>query len=357
MSKIDSQPKVTASICGQPADKNDNSAAAMPSEFQRIYRNDIVDGLLVRDGIPNRASISASIDNYTILDGLREIPFSAFDPLGKLSYYSKSEERRTKQLADEIVVSGEINPLIVVIDKEGPYVLEGGHRFDALRELGKASFPALVVLDNDSLDELAALENDGDQIDTPSFQKWFDNSKVIDVAGNPLMLYHGTNRQFSEFDLSHCGDNFTAAKEAFFFTPTRWVAQQMADLATETTDDEVAGEPTVMCVYLSLQNPYVKDFRGRKVNIKSEIKKAKAGGHDGLILISAQDGLPACPETQYIAFHPSQIRIISHANSLQPPNTAAPAGQDANLAFLQAQQAMRAIEVMTKGKEQKVALC
>lgn len=110
-----------------------------------------VDGRVVRDGIPNRSSIAASLDNYEVLPSIREVPFSAFDQLGPLSYYSTSEEKRTKALATQIRQSGEINPLIMVEDVEGPYVLEGGHRFDALRELGARSFPALVVLDLNSL--------------------------------------------------------------------------------------------------------------------------------------------------------------------------------------------------------------
>ena len=117
---------------------------------------DMVDGLLVRDEIPNQGSIGSSIDDYTVLRGIREIPLTAFTQLPKLKYYSISEEARTKRLAEQIKASGEINPLIVVIDKEGPYVLEGGHRFDALREIGKTSFPALVVLDNESLNEPTA---------------------------------------------------------------------------------------------------------------------------------------------------------------------------------------------------------
>lgn len=68
-----------------------------------------------------------------------------------LRYYSASEERITKDLAEQILLSKEVDPLIVVEDAEGPYILEGAHRFDALRELGAKSFPALVVLDLDSL--------------------------------------------------------------------------------------------------------------------------------------------------------------------------------------------------------------
>ena len=110
-----------------------------------------VDGRAVRDSIPNRSSISSSLDNYEVLPGVREVPLSAFDQLGPLSYYSTSEEKRTKSLASQIRASGEINPLIVVEDADGPYVLEGAHRFDALRELGARAFPALVVLDLNSL--------------------------------------------------------------------------------------------------------------------------------------------------------------------------------------------------------------
>lgn len=111
----------------------------------------VADGRIVRDSIPNRASIGAELANYEVLPGVREVPFSAFTLMGPLSYYSVSEKRRTQDLAGKIRSSGEISPLIVVEDSQGPYVLEGGHRFDALRELQARSFPALVVVDLDSL--------------------------------------------------------------------------------------------------------------------------------------------------------------------------------------------------------------
>jgi hypothetical protein len=109
-----------------------------------------VDGRIVLEEIPNLDSIAASLDNYEVLPGIRVVPFSAFTQMGPLRYYSASEERKTKALAQEIAESGEIKPLIVVEDAEGPYILEGGHRFDALRELEAKSFPALVVLDLDN---------------------------------------------------------------------------------------------------------------------------------------------------------------------------------------------------------------
>jgi len=126
-----------------------DSSRSIRDKYKRAKT--LVDGRVVRDSIPNRASIEAGLNNYEILPGVREVPFSAFTQIEPLRYYSTSEEKRTKSLATEIGRSGEINPLIVVEDAEGPYILEGGHRFDALRELGARSFPALVVLDLDSL--------------------------------------------------------------------------------------------------------------------------------------------------------------------------------------------------------------
>src|SRR3972149_1681749 len=87
-----------------------------------------VDGLIVREEIPNLDSIAASLGNYEILPGIRVVPFSAFIQMGPLRYSSAAEERRTKALARKIEESGEINPLIVVEDAQGPYILEGGHR-------------------------------------------------------------------------------------------------------------------------------------------------------------------------------------------------------------------------------------
>lgn len=112
--------------------------------------SEFVDGRKVLSNVPNTSSISASLNEYDALQGIREVPFSAFPDMGDLRYYSPEEEQRTKLLARAIKNSGEISPLIVVVDEQGPYILEGAHRFDALRELGASSFPALVVLDTES---------------------------------------------------------------------------------------------------------------------------------------------------------------------------------------------------------------
>ena len=105
-----------------------------------------VNGLSVMGSVDNTNSISSSLENYYVYSGIREFPMSDF---GEGGSYSTSENERSKKLAEEIKMSKQISPLIVVVDEEGPYILEGSHRFDALYLLGIKSFPALLVLDQD----------------------------------------------------------------------------------------------------------------------------------------------------------------------------------------------------------------
>ena len=107
-----------------------------------------VDGLKVRSEIPNTESISATFTDYSEFPGIREIPMSKFGG-PKSVFYATNDFEKSRSLAEKIKESGEINPLIIAVDKDGPYILEGAHRFVALHYLGKKSFPALVVMDED----------------------------------------------------------------------------------------------------------------------------------------------------------------------------------------------------------------
>ena len=115
--------------------------------FNVVQPGDKVSGLTVREDVPNMSSISASLDDYEILSGIREVPRSAFDKeyLDSLSF--ESLDKRTKDLAEQIKQSKEINPMIVGVDSKGAYIIEGGHRFDALMSQDTKSIPAVVVID------------------------------------------------------------------------------------------------------------------------------------------------------------------------------------------------------------------
>jgi len=108
-----------------------------------------VSGLNVSQGpVPNTSSISSSLTDYEILPGLRMVPLSAFDVTdAKDLFYAANDIARVDNLAKQIAYNKKITPLIVVHDKDGAYILEGGHRLAALKKLGITHFPALVVVD------------------------------------------------------------------------------------------------------------------------------------------------------------------------------------------------------------------
>ncbi len=103
-----------------------------------------VSALIVRNEIDNVGSISSTFDagRYVVLPAVRAVPLSVFDlepPCGR-------ELLRIQSLAQQIQESRSITPLIVVVDEQGPYILEGAHRVDALFMLRRKYLPALVVV-------------------------------------------------------------------------------------------------------------------------------------------------------------------------------------------------------------------
>ena len=156
----------------------------------------VVDGRTVRNDVPNTSSISASLTDYEELPGIREVPMSDFELTGKT--YDSAGNSRIKQLASQISESKEITPLIVVVDAEGSYILEGAHRADALYNLGAKSFPATVVIDKSNPPKAARVsppvspKAEGEKLaETPGrLPESFDNTppevatKVKDEAEN-----------------------------------------------------------------------------------------------------------------------------------------------------------------------------
>lgn len=119
----------------------------------RVRPGDLVDGRRARGKLANRSSI----ESHMAMRGVREVPMSFFTNPGESPaklidrfFYAKDDKDRVRALAKRIQRNNRISPLIVAIDKEGPYVLEGGHRIAALGQLGAKSFPALVVTETGS---------------------------------------------------------------------------------------------------------------------------------------------------------------------------------------------------------------
>jgi hypothetical protein len=152
------------------------------------------------------------------------------------------------------------------------------------------------------------------QIDTPEFKKWFGDSKVVDGNGRPLVVYHGTNKKFTVFDINKAGGNYkhVASKAGFFFVSSKQSAKFYAE---DVRDEQEAGRARVVSAYLSLQNPLVikapdttlpeMHFDDRNAEF---LRRARVGGHDGIIVNGVEAYDDGAPRSVYIAFRPEQIK-------------------------------------------------
>jgi hypothetical protein len=92
---------------------------------------------------------------------------------------------------------------------------------------------------------------------TDAFKRWFGNSKVVNKNGEPLVVYHGTNKTqngdaFTQFDTY--GANYGLFGLGSYFTDN-------SDVASSYTKKGAGKELTVYPVYLSIQNPIDMDAK------------------------------------------------------------------------------------------------
>lgn len=181
-----------------------------------------------------------------------------------------------------------------------------------------------------------AIADRQDQTETPAFKKWFGESKVVDSAGKPLVVYHGTTRGlFSEFKLHE-----RSRSNGFVFTSDRNLALTYS--GQDNSAEPGQRNPTKSGVYetfLSLQNPKVIDWEGKHFSenggTDAAIQKARDEGYDGLIMRSVDDAgmykgmmlnRAAIPDGTgvsdlYVTFRPEQIKSATgNRGTFDPSN-------------------------------------
>ena len=137
--------------------------------------------------------------------------------------------------------------------------------------------------------------------DTKEFKQWFGDSKVVDENGNPLVVYHGTGKDFSEF-------KYDPKKALGIWTSSDpKVASEYADIS-----GRYVGHPSVMPLYLSLKNPATrKDYLETRNIAQAQSEKTGWGDHDArhrkLLQDRGFDGVNL-GEGVYIAFEPNQLK-------------------------------------------------
>lgn len=85
--------------------------------------------------------------------------------------------------------------------------------------------------------------------ESAAFKRWFGDSKVVDAEGKPLVVYHGTDAEFTAFSKDKVGSNtgFDNSRLGFFFIADKGLASQFAK--------DTSGGSRVMAAYLSIQKP------------------------------------------------------------------------------------------------------
>ena len=135
----------------KPLNNPANTLEKMSPWFIKYPKADkVVDGLSVGKEVKNMSSIPASFEKYEVEKGIKSVPMSDFPASNPYQMFRSSDDiKRVQELAEQIKTNKRIDPLIVAVDKEGSYVLEGGHRLGALNLLGIKNFPAVIVRDLD----------------------------------------------------------------------------------------------------------------------------------------------------------------------------------------------------------------
>lgn len=162
----------------------------------------------------------------------------------------------------------------------------------------------------DSLDESMGLQGSvarplvcgQTQVDTPQFQSWFGESKVVDPDGRPLVVFHGTSDGgFSAFTLA--GAKKSVANQGacddglgFFFTDDRALAEQHMNRHVDRGWWEAPKRQVYEC-FLAIQNP----FRASETVLASQREQLLRDGYDGIIYDFGS-------WQEFVAFSPLQIK-------------------------------------------------
>lgn len=127
-------------------------------------------------------------------------------------------------------------------------------------------------------------------------------SKVVDDQGRPLVVYHGTGAEFTEFVENPFRYN---AEQGFFFTDSPGEAAEFAAMRGHGDGDNL------IAVYLSLSDPSIVDYGGEIYTpdrFEASIREAQKQLRDGVIIRNIQNFEGGPESTTYIVFDSEQIK-------------------------------------------------
>lgn len=132
------------------------------------------------------------------------------------------------------------------------------------------------------------------------FEKWFENSEMINPDGTPIIFYHGTNKNFDIFDKDMIGSS----------TDVGWLGYGIY-FYTDINEAMQYGE--VRSFFLNIENPYyATDEDNERLSELNDIEASKeftndliSQGYDGVYYNGNLRG-------ETVVFEPSQIWEIDN---------------------------------------------
>jgi hypothetical protein len=136
-------------------------------------------------------------------------------------------------------------------------------------------------------------------------------TKIVDKNGAPLVMYHGTGKEFDTFDVSErTQTGGTIRLAGAWFTSDKEMARQYARKRGDN--------PRIINAYLGIENPFVitlretSDYR-EKVDVINEsyITDLQQKGYDGIVInydLSGPYGMQK-EMAEVVVFKPEQVQV------------------------------------------------
>ena len=164
-----------------------------------------------------------------------------------------------------------------------------------------------------------------------NFKNWFGDSKVVDDAGEPITLYHGTDKDFDFFDRGKVQERFpfsfgthltndpteastyadSIANAAVDFDPTRKFSKPTREGAAVYPVNASAKNPLVINTDQPI--PSMEADLNRSEIIKQIVASRKTDNPYDSVIIKTPDG-----QMNVITFEPEQVKSIFNRGTYNP---------------------------------------
>ena len=165
--------------------------------------------------------------------------------------------------------------------------------------------------------------------DSDAFKRWFGDSKVVDAGGQPLVVYHGTRRDFNEFKtLNDLGAHFGTREQAGVFVseeegglyggnilPVLLSIQNPLRLEDHGSFYAAKVVPQLQSLGILTKEVYESQFSGED-GVRALQRAIERAGYDGVVYANTQEG----SGDSYIAFRPEQIKSATGNRGTFDPN-------------------------------------